>query len=144
MKQQKTVRQALFDPNLLGNALTGETWAGWRTLLLALAGEALEPGELEIFTKLTGRTTSPTEWVRQFYGIVGRRGGKSRAMGVLTAYLATLCKWPMLVPGERGVVLVIAPDQRQAAGILGYALGALKSHPSSDNGSSGKPPIRSS
>jgi hypothetical protein len=129
MKQQKTVRQALSDPNLFGNALAGETWAGWRTLLLALAGEALEPAELEIFTQLTGRRTSPTEWVKEFYGIVGRRGGKSRAMGVLAAYLATLCRYPMLVPGERGVVLVIAPDQRQAAGILGYAEGALEESP---------------
>ena len=129
MKQQKTVRQALQDPNLLGNALAGETWEGWRALLLALAGEPLLPDELQIFTQLTGRASSPTEWVKEFYGIVGRRGGKSRAMGVLAAYLATLCQYPMLVSGERGVVLVIAPDQRQASGILGYAEGALEESP---------------
>jgi hypothetical protein len=129
MKQQKTVRQALEDPNLLGKTLAGSTWAGWRTLLLALAGEALLPDELALFTKLTGRPTSPASWVKEFYGIIGRRGGKSRAMGVLAAYLATLCRYPMLVAGERGVVLVIAPDQRQASGILGYAAGALEESP---------------
>jgi hypothetical protein len=129
MKQQKTLRKALQDPNLLGRALDGETWAGWRGLLLALAGEPLQPDELEIFTKLTGRSASPSEWVKEFYGIVGRRGGKSRAMGVLAAYLATLCQYPMLVSGERGVVMVIAPDQRQATAILGYAAGALEESP---------------
>jgi hypothetical protein len=129
MKQQKTVRQALSDPNLLGQALVGGSWTGWRTLLLALAGEPLQPEELAIFTKLTGRVTSPAEWVKEFWGIVGRRGGKSRAMGVLAAYLATLCKWPMLASGERGIVMILAPDQRQAAGILGYAAGALEESP---------------
>lgn len=129
MKQQKTLRQALQDPNLLGHALDGTTWAGWRSLLLAVAGEALKPDEMEIFTKLTGRTESPTEWVKEFYGIVGRRGGKSRAMGVLSAYLGTLVQYPMLVAGERGVVMVIAPDQRQASAILGYAAGALEESP---------------
>src|SRR5262249_27244143 len=59
----------------------------------------------------------------------GRRGGKSRSMGVLACYLATLCDYPMLVPGEKGTILIIAPDQRQAAGILGYALGALEESP---------------
>jgi hypothetical protein len=45
--------------------------------------------------------------------VIGRRGGKSKAMAALAAYLAGLCEHP-LVRGERGVLLMIAPDQRQA------------------------------
>ena len=129
MIQQKTLRQALSDPNLLGQALAGDTWASWRTLLLAIAGEPLHPDELATFTKLTGRVTPPTSWAKEFWGVVGRRGGKSRAMGILSAYLATLCKFPMLARGERGVVLIIANNQQQASGILGYAYGALEESP---------------
>jgi hypothetical protein len=45
----------------------------------------------------------------------GRRGGKDRAASVLVTYLATLCDWSdVLAKGERGLVLCIGPDQRQA------------------------------
>ena len=33
MKPRISLRQSLQDPNLLGGALTGESWAAWRTLL---------------------------------------------------------------------------------------------------------------
>src|SRR5262245_8903699 len=129
MKPRCTLRRALDDPNLLGASLAGESWAAWRTLLLRICGEPLTVAELACFTALTGRVSSPAERVKQFWGGVGRRGGKSRAMGVLATYLGTLCDYPMLVPGEQGTILIIAPDQRQAAGILGYALGALEESP---------------
>jgi hypothetical protein len=60
--------------------------------------------------------------------VVGRRGGKSRAMATLTAYLAGLCRHK-LAPGERGIVLCIAPDQRQAAITLEYAAAAFEASP---------------
>jgi hypothetical protein len=52
--------------------------------------------------------------------VIGRRGGKSRAISVLSTYIAGLCKHPNLVRGERGVLLIIAPDQRQADIVLDY------------------------
>ena len=129
MKPIRLLREALTDPNLLGKSLDGETWLAWRALMLAIAGEPLVPEETEIFTKLTNRTSSPAKWVDEFWAVIGRRGGKSNAMGTMAAYLATLCSYPMLVRGERGVVLIIAPDQRQAAIILNYAYGALEQSP---------------
>jgi phage terminase large subunit-like protein len=60
--------------------------------------------------------------------IVGRRGGKSKAMATLAAYLAGLCDH-RLVRGERGVCLCIAPDQRQAQITLDYAEAALAGSP---------------
>ena len=47
-------------------------------------------------------------------------GGKFRAISVLATYLAPLVPHPMLVPGERGIVLCIAPDQSQADIVLDY------------------------
>ena len=47
--------------------------------------------------------------------IIGRRGGKSRAIATLACCIAGLCDHgDALVPGERGIVLSIAPNQKQA------------------------------
>jgi hypothetical protein len=93
-------------------------------------GEQLTPEELQIFTRHTGRTVAPTERAQECWFVVGRRGGKSRAMATLAIYLAGLCDYSdTLVRGERGLVLLIAPDIRQAKVLLEYAQGTLESAP---------------
>jgi hypothetical protein len=114
MKPRLPLRKALADKNLLGTTLAGASWALWRALLIAAMGEPLEADERTIFTQLTGRQQEPLQRVEEFVGVIGRRGGKSRAVSVLATYIAGLCQHTNLVPGERGVLLVIAPDQRQA------------------------------
>ena len=130
MKPLATLRKALTDASLFGAAFGGDSWHAWRTLLLAIMGEELTAAELVTFQKLTGREHAPSAMVEEFEGVIGRRGGKSRAMGVLGAYLAALCDHSeMLAAGERGVVLLIAPDQRQSRLLLDYVEGALRSTP---------------
>ena len=125
-----TLRVALETPELLGNAIPGDTWLGWRSLLLAAMGETLKPDELDLFRKLTERSEPPTERVSEFFGIIGRRGGKSRAIAALICYLATLVDYkPRLASGEVGVVLCLAPSQTQAAIVLNYAAGILQNSP---------------
>jgi len=128
MKPKVTLRQALADPQLLGGMLTGDSWDGWRTLLIAGMGEALTDAERETFAKLTGRKREPLQRIEELVAVVGRRGGKSRASAVLAAYLGGLCEHP-LVPGERGVLLCIAPDQRQAKITLEYCAAAFDASP---------------
>lgn len=124
------LRQALEDPNLLGGVLAGDSWRPWRTLLLAAWGEELDDDELAIFRRLTGRDRPPPRRVEEFLGVVGRRGGKSRATAALASFIASLCDHSdTLVGGERGVVLCIAPDQRQARITLDYATSALEASP---------------
>jgi hypothetical protein len=55
VKRSVTMRSALADPALLGNALVGPSWSTWRTFLVAAMGEALSASEREVFTKFTGR-----------------------------------------------------------------------------------------
>jgi hypothetical protein len=76
-------------------------------------GEALTDAEQPIFTALTGgRQHEPLERVEEFCAVIGRRGGKSRSMATLAAYIGGLCSH-QLVPGETGV----ASDRaRPAAG----------------------------
>jgi hypothetical protein len=93
-------------------------------------GEELKPDELTVFQKFTGRTAPPSKRVDEFWCAIGRRGGKSRAMSALAVYLAGLCDYKdKLVRGEKGVVLLLAPDMRQAKVSLDYAEGVLQSTP---------------
>ncbi len=125
-----SMRDALSDPQLLGTALVGDTWRPWRILLVALMGEALEDDERVIFTRLTERQREPLERVEEFWCVIGRRGGKSRAAAVLSVYLACLCDYSgVLAVGERPVVLCLAQNQIQARVVLSYALGLIRSVP---------------
>jgi hypothetical protein len=113
-----TLRAALSDEKLLGHTLAGPSWRAWRTVLIAAMGEPLTEDERALFQQLTGREQEPLQRVEEFVGIIGRRGGKSRAIAALSTYVASLCAHPALVRGERGVLLCIAADQRQADIIL--------------------------
>jgi hypothetical protein len=109
------MRQALADPLLLGNILAGPSWDRWRTMLMAVMGEALTDAERSIFAQFTGRDREPGERIEEAAFIIGRRGGKDRAMSVLVTYLAACCDYrDVLSRGERGLVLCLSADLRQA------------------------------
>jgi hypothetical protein len=124
-----SLRQALDDPNLLGHVLAGESWSAWRTLLIAAMGEPLSDAERVIFHTLTQREREACLPVEEFVAVIGRRGGKSRAISVLASYIAALCPHVSLVPGERGVLLIIAPDVDQSTICLDYLEANFQSSP---------------
>ena len=97
MKPRISLRQSLQDPNLLGGVLSGDSWRPWRTLLIAAMGESLYDDEREIFTKLTDREREPGQRVNELVAVIGRRGGKSRAMAsspaISQGYATTLMRW---------------------------------------------------
>ena len=122
MKPSVKIRKALNDPQLLGHALEGDSFLAMRTLLIAsMAEKLINDKERAIYKELTQRETSPTQRVNEICIIAGRRGSKSRGLSVLAAYIAGLCDWrDVLVPGEVGVLLCLAQDQKVAAQILNY------------------------
>jgi hypothetical protein len=125
-----TMRRALSDPALLGNALAGDSWAAWRVLLIALMGEPLVEDERVIFKRLTGREREPLERVDELWGIAGRRGGKSRASAVLIIFLACFVDYRSLIStGERPIVLCLGQNSKQAAVVFGYVAGIIESTP---------------
>ncbi len=102
MKKIVSMREALGSEYYFANFLKGETWAAWRVVLLAIVGEELTADERGLYTELTGRAHEPSEPVRQFYGVIGRRGGKSQGMGTLAAYLSGCCDFrDVLAPRQR-------------------------------------------
>jgi hypothetical protein len=128
MNPSISIRKALADKKLLGKVLDGDSWAAWRILLIASMGEHLTEAERPTFTALTGREREPLQRVEELVAVVGRRGGKSRAMATLAAYIGGLCKH-QLVKGETGVVLCIAPDQKQSSIVLDYCHAAFEQSP---------------
>jgi hypothetical protein len=85
MKPTVTLRKAFADKALLGKVLTGDSWRSWRILMIAAMGERLTDIERATFTTLTGRATEPLQRVEELDAVVGRRGGKSRALATLSA-----------------------------------------------------------
>jgi hypothetical protein len=81
------------------------------------------------FTRLTGRPQEPLQRVEEFFGVIGRRGGKTRASAALAVYVAALCDHAGLAAGERGLVLCLAQNQRTAAVAFGYAAAIFESQP---------------
>ena len=92
MKALFTLRDALAEPHLLGGerGLGGDSWAAWRAILLASVGEPLTETEAATFHELTHRAP-PGHPMRQLWAVVGRRGGKTRALAALVTYLSACC-----------------------------------------------------
>jgi hypothetical protein len=124
MKRLCTMREALEDPGLFGAILPGDTWAAWRILLIASQGEPLTDAERMIFTKLTGREREPEEMCDEVWGIIGRRGGKTRAFSVGAAYFAALVDYTdVLAPGQRALLPIMAATTVQANEAFNYLRG---------------------
>jgi hypothetical protein len=125
-----TMRQALADRDLFGNVLSGPSWEAWRVLLIAAMGEALDDTERTIFEKLTGRPQEPAERVDEVWCAVGRRGGKTRAAGVLAAYVAALCDHSdKLAPGERAVLPIMSASVWQSGKAFQFLSGTFAAVP---------------
>jgi phage terminase large subunit-like protein len=106
------------------------SFACWCILLSALFGLPLDPAQLEIFRKCTGRAAPSASGYIEAWLIVGRRGGKSLILALIAVYLAVFKVWSdRLVPGERGTVLVIAADRRQARVIFRYITALITETP---------------
>jgi hypothetical protein len=75
------LRKALADPQLLGHALSGDSWAPWRCLLIAAMGEELTEAECATFKAITGRDHEPGKRVNELVAVVVRQNP-----GVLCAH----------------------------------------------------------
>ena len=123
-----TILESVRDGALFARWFESPSWRRWFVVLAALFAlpiESLEsfgltPDEaLEIFRHHTGRETWPTKPAVEFWGLMGRRGGKSRVMALVAVFLACFKQYT-LAPGERGVVMLLAADKKQARVLRRY------------------------
>jgi hypothetical protein len=97
------------------------TWRAWFSFLKTVFALPLDQDELEIFRQCTGRDEPPIDEVTEAWLCCGRRAGKSLMLALCAAHLAALCDWSRyLSPGERGTVMIVAADRRQARTIFRY------------------------
>ena len=129
--QTCTLRRAFTDPKLFAAALGDlASWRRWLAILLAAFGEELTAEERELFEAAAGVRSVPKRRVRELWAAVSRGGGKSRMAALIAVYLAVAYDWTkQLAPGERGLVMLVAPTMAQGAICLNYARGYLEASP---------------
>jgi hypothetical protein len=90
----------------------------------------MDASGIEVYRRCTGRQELPESPPREATLVIGRRGGKSRVLALIAVFLACFRDWrPYLVPGERGYIVVVAADRRQARAIMGYVRAFLMETP---------------
>ena len=87
----------------------------------------LSDAEAGVFRACTGRATAPSGGFSEAWLVCGRRAGKSFILAVIAVFLACFHDYRRyLGPGERGTVMVIATDRRQARVIFRYIRGLMR------------------
>jgi hypothetical protein len=131
MRPIVTLLDTLDDPKLFQNVFRPTaSWAAWRTVLRALFALPPTADDVARYARHTGRSTWPSMPAREAWLIVGRRGGKSRIAALVAVYLACFRDYRrVLAPGERGHVMVLAADRRQARVVFRYVVGLLEAVP---------------
>lgn len=126
-----TIIDAIHDPILFRPLFKSlVTWRTWLVVLKAIFAVPMTEEERVVFTRLTGRTTPPAEQVQECWFVVGRRGGKSFIVALIAVYLACFRDYSAcLGPGERGVIMIIATDRKQARVIMRYVTAMVRSVP---------------
>jgi hypothetical protein len=127
-KRRYTLLDAVDDPQLFRPWFKNrETWQSWFVFLRALFALPLKAEELALYRECTGRTEAPTSPATESHLICGRRSGKSFTLALIAVYLAAFHTYRQyLAPsGERGVVLVVASDRKQARVIFRYVRALL-------------------
>jgi hypothetical protein len=117
-----TIIDAISDEHLLKPLFKNlSTWKAWICALKCIFGLPLNDEELALYQKCTGREKPPTKPFKEIYLIVGRRGGKSFVVSAIAVFLSIFKDYSeYLSPGERGTIMIIAVDRKQAGIILRY------------------------
>jgi hypothetical protein len=121
-KPQLSIMDAVADPKIFGGWFKDRaTWGAWFVFLRVMFGLGLDADDLSVFQQCTGRSEPRAGGYLEATLVVGRRGGKSLILALIAAFLAAFCDWsPYLTGGERGTIMIVATDRRQAATIFKY------------------------
>jgi hypothetical protein len=113
--------QAFDDPNIFGPYFKGPSWNGWRAVLKAVRGVALNDEELRFFRSVADRDP-PKRRVRELWVIAGRRSGKDSVASAMGTH-AALQPYSGLRPGEASTIMCLDCDKEQAKIVTRYSRG---------------------
>jgi hypothetical protein len=122
-----TLLEAMADRHLFAPWFRDPTmWVAWRAFIAALFALPLTPEQLVTYQQCTGRTVPPQQPATEVWLVCGRRAGKSFILALCAVYLACFYDYRRyLAPGERGTVLIIATNSKQARVIVRYVRALL-------------------
>jgi hypothetical protein len=121
-----TLLDAVADSALFAPWFKRGEWQAWFSFFAALFALEMTPEQRRIYRQCTGRKSLPTQPAREGWLVCGRRAGKSFALAIIAVFLAAFHDYRQyLAPGERGTVLVIATDRKQARTIFRYVRALL-------------------
>jgi hypothetical protein len=114
--------ESILDKNLFGSLFKDlNSWKSWIVTLKTIFGLPMTEEELNLYFRCTGRQRPPQKPFKEVYLVVGRRGGKSFITSIIAVFLAIFRDYSKyLSPGERGTIMIIATDRKQAQIILRY------------------------
>ncbi len=125
-----TILQACRDAQLFAPWFGGQTWQSWFAFFATVFGLELDEEAQKIYFDCTARPQLPSGFFSEVWCSCGRRAGKSLAAATIAVFLACFCDYSRFLKlGESGVVLLIAPDRRQAKVLLRYIMGFLRNIP---------------
>jgi hypothetical protein len=117
----------LDDPSVFGDQFKDTSWAAWRVFLATLFGLPIAHGPIETFRLCTARQTPLPGGYREAWLCCGRRSGKSLILATVAVYLACFRDWTShLARGERGTIMILAADRKQARAIMNFVRGLLE------------------
>ena len=130
-RRRYTIIDAIDDRNLFAGWFRDRaTWSAWFTFLRALFGLPLSPQDLFLYRECTGCSEAPTAPATEAWLVCGRRAGKSFVLALVAVFLGCFHNYRRhLAPGERGVILVVASDRKQARVIFRYVKALLLTVP---------------
>jgi hypothetical protein len=131
MKRAVTILDAIRDRHLFAPWFKdAATWQPWFAFLAALFALPMTADQLAIYRQCTGRAEAPTAPATEGWLICGRRAGKSFMLALIAVFLSTFKDHRQhLAPGERGTILIVAPDRKQARVILRFIRALLTKVP---------------
>jgi hypothetical protein len=126
------ILEAMRDPNLFAPWFLRDptTWAAWRAFLASLFALKMTDDQFAIFKECTGRSQLPQQPATEAWLVCGRRAGKSFILALCAVFLACFYEYrKFLAPGERGTVLIMATNSKQARVIFRYVRALLTNIP---------------
>lgn len=126
-----SILDAIADNRLFAPWLKrGDTWTAWLAFLCAVFALPMSKEQVAIYRQCTGRNQPPSSVASEAWLVCGRRAGKSFILALVAVFLACFHDYRRyLTPGERGTVMVVAADRKQARTIIRYIRALLTEIP---------------
>lgn len=122
LPRDASILDAFDDPDVFKPFFKNpQSWSVWKAIIAAIFALDMSDEQLALYRQVSGRTQVPTNVAKEVYLILGRRGGKSRILALVAVWLAAFFDYSEhLVPGEQGVIQIIAADRKQARTVVRY------------------------